>query len=108
MIELTEEAGLVPPEFEERGGEIVVRFRPTRYVPPRRVEHDLSDLQQELLQIVGREGPVALSDIMGELHEGAAERTVQENLRTLRDLNLVRLEGHGRGARWTLQRSGGE
>jgi ATP-dependent DNA helicase RecG len=108
MIELTEEAGLVPPEFEERGGEIVVRFRPTRYVPPRRVEHDLSDLQQELLQIVGREGPVALSDIMGELHEGAAERPVQENLRTLRDLNLVRLEGHGRGARWTLQQSGGE
>jgi hypothetical protein len=45
---------------------------------------------------------------MGELHEGAAERTVQENPRTLRDLNLVRLEGHGRGARWTLQRSGGE
>jgi len=103
MVELTEEAGLVPPEFEERGGEIVVRFRPTRYVAPRRVEHDLSDLQQELLQIVGREGPVSLSDIKADLAKDAAERTVQENLQTLRDLDLLRLEGHGRGARWRLR-----
>jgi ATP-dependent DNA helicase RecG len=103
MVELTEEAGLVPPEFEERGGEIVVRFRPTRYVAPRRVEHDLSDLQQELLQIVGREGPVSLSDVKAYLAKDAAERTVQENLQTLRDLDLLRLEGHGRGARWRLR-----
>jgi ATP-dependent DNA helicase RecG len=106
MVELTEEAGLVPPEFEERGGEIVVRFRPTRYVAPRRVEHDLSDLQQELLQIVGREGPVSLSDVKAYLAKDAAERTVQENLQTLRDLDLLRLEGHGRGARWRLRENG--
>lgn len=103
MAELTEEAGLVPPEFEERGGEIVVRFRPTRYIAPRRVEYDLIDLQQELLQIVGREGPAALSNIMDELKKDAAERTVQENLQTLRDLKLIQLEGRGRGARWKLR-----
>lgn len=102
MMELTEEAGLVPPEFEERGGEIVVRFRPTRYVAPRRVEHDLSDLQRELLQVVGRKGSAALSDIVEELGSDAAERTVQENLQTLRSLDLVELDGHGRGAKWCL------
>jgi predicted transcriptional regulator len=72
-------------------------------VAPRRVEHDLSDLQQELLQIVGREGPVSLSDIKTDLAKDAAERTVQEHLQSLRDLDLLRLEGHGRGARWRLR-----
>jgi len=102
MKEATEAAGLVPPEFEERGGEIVVRFRPTRYVAPRRVERDLSDLQRELLQIVGREGPVRLSEIKNVLQSDAAERTVQENLQSLRELDLIDLQGHGRGARWRL------
>jgi ATP-dependent DNA helicase RecG len=110
MVELTEEAGLVPPEFEERGGEIVVRFRPTRYIAPSRVEHDLSDLQRELLHIVGRDGPIALSDIKDRLNVEAAERTVQENLQMLRNLDLLDLIGHGRSARWTLRdpENGGE
>lgn len=34
MGELTERAGLAPPEFEERTGDLVVRFRPTQYVAP--------------------------------------------------------------------------
>jgi len=102
MQEATEAAGLAPPEFEERGGEIVVRFRPTRYIAPRRVERDLSDLQRELLQIVGREGPVRLSEIKNVLQSEAAERTVQENLQSLRELDLIDLQGHGRGARWRL------
>jgi predicted transcriptional regulator len=75
-------------------------------VAPRRVEHDLRDLQQELLQIVGREGPVSLSEIKAEWASDAAERTVQEHLQTLRDLDLLRLEGHGRGARWRLRENG--
>lgn len=101
MREATEEAGLVPPEFEERGGEIVVRFRPIRYVPPTRVEHDLSDLQQEILKIVARQQEAALSDIMDSLGE-VPRRTVQDNLQTLRSLELVELEGVGAGARWQL------
>ena len=102
MAEATEEAGLPPPEFEERGGEVVVRFRPTRYVPPSRTTHDLSPLQQELLNVLGNEGPLALSDILNRLEADAAKRTVQDNLSTLRDLGMVSLQGHGRGARWQL------
>jgi ATP-dependent DNA helicase RecG len=102
MQEATEEAGLVPPEFEERGGEIVVRFRPTRYVAPRRVEHDLSDLQQQLLQIVGREGPVAISDIEQRLDTEAARRTVQKHLNVLREMELVEMKGRKGGAQWQV------
>lgn len=102
MAEVTEEAGLPPPEFEERGGEVVVRFRPTQYVAPSRTTHDLTSLQRELLTVLGNRGPMALSDILERLDTDAAERTVQKNLSTLRDLEMIELRGHGRGARWAL------
>ena len=105
MVELTEEAGLVPPEFEERGGEIVVRFRPVHYVPPTRIEHDLSDLQRNILKVVAKAGEASLSDILEALGD-VPRRTVQDNLQTLRSLDLVELEGRGRGAQWRL--AGGE
>ena len=37
MAELAEQAGLPRPEIEEIAGAVTVRFRPSRYVPPRRV-----------------------------------------------------------------------
>jgi len=101
MVELTEAAGLVPPEFEERGGEMVVRFRPVQRAVTADVEEGLSALQNELLRIVQREAPVALSEIQAALTTSAAERTVQENLQALRQQGLVQLTGHGRGARWS-------
>jgi ATP-dependent DNA helicase RecG len=106
MAEATEEAGLPPPEFEERGGEVVVRFRPTRYVAPSRTTHDLTPLQRDLLQALGDGGPMALSAIMERLDTDAAERTVQKDLGILRDLAMIELRGHGRGARWSLKESG--
>lgn len=105
MGELTERAGLAPPEFEERTGDLIVRFRPTRYVAPRRVEHDLTPLQRELLEILGG-GPergLVLSDIRDRMSSRqVAERTVQHTLRTLRDLGLAESSGWARGARWRL------
>lgn len=103
MAELNEQAGLVPPEFEERSGAVVVRFLPTRYVAPSRTTHDLSPLQQELLTVLGNRGPMALSEIIATANIDVTERTVQRNLNTLRDLSMVRLEGHGRGARWMIR-----
>jgi ATP-dependent DNA helicase RecG len=105
MREATEEAGLVPPEFEERGGEIVVRFRPTHYVAPRKTQHDLTPIQQRLLQVVGSEGPLAISDIEEALDEEVARRTLQKHLNVLRELDLVEMKGKKRGARWQVTES---
>jgi ATP-dependent DNA helicase RecG len=103
MAELTEQAGLVPPEFEEQAGAVLVRFRPTRYVPPSRVSHDLSALHRDLLHVLAGLGPAPLSDIEDKLHVQAATRTVQKALAMLQELGLVELKGHGRGARWMLK-----
>jgi ATP-dependent DNA helicase RecG len=103
MAELTQEAGLVPPQFDASSTEVTVRFRPTRYVPPMRVGHDLSPLQRELLAILAQTGPAALGQVMSALGDDVSQRTVQDNLQLLRRLDLVEVVGVKRGARWTLK-----
>lgn len=71
------------------------------YVPPTRVEQDLSNLQQSILKVIATEGEVALSDIREAL-DNVPRRTVQDNLQTLRSLDLIILDGRGAGARWQL------
>lgn len=102
MAELTEEAGLAPPEFEMNAGELVVRFQPTQYIAPLRVGHDLSSLQRELLQTLSDVGPAMLKDLRAVIQSRAADRTIQENLAFLRHLGLIEASGRGRGARWML------
>lgn len=103
MAELTDRAGLVPPEFESTGNDVLVRFRPIRYVPPTRVNRELTSLQREILQVLAERGPLSLSEIRRRLPKLRARRTIQDNLRTLRVLDLVELAGHGAGARWRLK-----
>jgi ATP-dependent DNA helicase RecG len=101
MIELTQRAGLTPPEFECRTGEVIVRFSPTQYVPPTRVDHQLSALQRELLEVLAQ-GSKSLREILAMLQETTPERTVQDNLKMLRELGLVELTGQRRSAKWSL------
>ena len=101
MAELTQQAGLPRPEIEDTGGAVTVRFRPGRYVPPRRVGRDLTERQRTILMILG-ESPdgAALRDILPRLVNGATARQVREDLQVLRTLDLAGPAGRGRGARW--------
>jgi len=103
IAELTTQAGLPRPEIEDASGCVTVRFRPTRYVPPLRVSHDLTDRQQLLLSILdanpqGR----ALRHLRVALAEQAEEWEVKADLATLKSLGLIDTRGHGRGAYWFL------
>jgi ATP-dependent DNA helicase RecG len=102
ILELTEQAGLVEPEFEQRGGEVVVRFFPQVYVPPTRVSRELSPLQQEILEVLASTGPARLSAIHFFLSADVAKATVKDNLQVLKQLGLVQMTGRTGGARWSL------
>ena len=108
MVELAEAAGLVPPEFEERAGAVIVRFHPSGYVAPARVAKDLSRLQRELLEILAAAGSIPISKVVALCRNAPARRTVQENLAFLRNLGLVTTTGSGRGATWQLTGSEGQ
>lgn len=103
MAELTREAGLPAPEFESTGGEVVVRFRPTRYIPPTRIGRNLSPLQRDLLKVLAQIGQATLKQVRDSLEPATPERTVQDNLQMLRLFDLVETSGKGRGARWMLK-----
>lgn len=103
MTELTARAGLAPPEIECAAGEVVVRFRPTRYLPPTRIGHDLSSLQRQVLQLLSQAGPCSLPQILQHLPPDTSRRTVQDNLKLLLNLDLVDTTGKNRWTRWKLK-----
>jgi ATP-dependent DNA helicase RecG len=106
IVELSTEAGLPTPQFTERAGEVVVSFFPTRYVAPSRIEHNLSALQQQLLEIIGRYTGVASKQLLAELGPvRSAKRTIQDDLSFLAKVGLIERQGWGAGARWYLKGS---
>jgi ATP-dependent DNA helicase RecG len=98
------EAGQPEPEFEEQAGAVVVRFRPSGYHPPLRVSHDLTERQRRILQILADGNRRRFREIYEALPDAPPKRTVQAELRMLRDLKLVDFQGHGGSARWWLVR----
>lgn len=97
MAELNRAAGLTPPEFEARPGEVTVRFRSGR---------ELGPLQQEILSLLAREGSLSASAVASALIPPRASRTLQANLALLRQWGLVDLVGRGRSAQWRLSDEG--
>lgn len=106
MAEMTERAGLPRPEIEEIAGAVIVRFRATRYLPPTRIGHDLTDRQREILDVLASAGAIRLGEILPLLKQGATERALRDDLNLLRRLKLVGCKGYARGARWHLKREG--
>jgi ATP-dependent DNA helicase RecG len=102
IVELCVAAGQPEPEFEEQAGS-VFRFRPSSYVPPLRVSHDLSERQREVLQILGDRKKWKFQDVLAKLAAPPAKRTLQEDLSLLRQFGLIETSGRGRAARWWLR-----
>ncbi len=96
-------AGQPEPEFEEQAGAVVVRFRPSGYNPPLRTSHNLTDRQRRILLIVADGAKWSFGDIYKRLPDSPPKRTVQAELRLLRDLKLLASQGRGGAARWWLQ-----
>jgi predicted HTH transcriptional regulator len=105
MMELTTASGLPEPEFVNTNHSFTVRFLPSRYVAPTRVETSLSSLQQEILQALGKKGPLTFGDLSEALPSGTARRTLQDNLRLMRAMGIVEMEGERRWAYWRLAAS---
>jgi ATP-dependent DNA helicase RecG len=105
MAELAASAGLPTPEIEDARGCVTVRFRPSRYLPPSRVAHDLNDRQQRILALIGRASQgIALRELKRALPLPVEERQLREDLAFLKGLELIEPQGHGRGSYWVLRR----
>ena len=101
MIELCQEAGFPEPAFESSRHETTVRFQHGRPLGSVSVARALSPLQEELLAILRMHGPLSLGQIRVLVKGDVPEPTVRDNLRKLKEMNLVSLSGQRRWARWS-------
>ena|GEM_PF-133328 len=102
ISELTQRAGLIRPEFHQRGGEVVVRLFPRGYVPPTHVSHELTELQRELLALISELGPSSSVTLQGKLMAPISNRSVLLNLGHLQAVGLVEKSGAARATVWRL------
>ena len=95
-------AGQSEPEFEQKAGDVVVRFRPSGYHPPLRVSYDLTDRQRQILLILSDRQRWRQRDIRDRLTERSAERTLRDDFLFLKKAGLVDSGGKSVAARWWL------
>lgn len=105
IISLCVEAGHPEPQFEERAGEVIVRFIPSAYIPPHRISHDLTERRRRILHVLRDGVPRSLGDIRCVIDATLPQSTLRDDLIMLRNLHLVRSGGHGRGAFWQLEQA---
>ena len=103
IVSLCVAAGHPEPEFEQRGGEFIVRFLPSAYIPPHRVSHDLTERQRRILHALRDGTKRSIGEIAIEVDPALAKRTLLDDLSLLRSLHLVRSGGRGRGSYWQLE-----
>jgi len=104
IVSLCVEAGHPEPEFEERVGELIVRFIPSAYIPPHRISHDLTERQRRILHVLSDGTKRSIAEIQSSLNtkNKIPISTLRDDLNLLRQLHLVRSGGHGRGSFWQL------
>jgi len=95
MAELTQKAGLPRPEIEEGPNVVLVRFRPSRYIPPQQVRQDLTDRQRLILQLLSERPGIGRKAIQTTLKLDV--NALKSDLQQLRSLGMIRQEGKGRG-----------
>ena len=103
IAELTDRAGLPRPQIEEVAGCVMMRFTPSRYVPPQRVAKDVTERQQRVLAYLSEHPDGApVREIAVGMGFTSTPRSLREDLTALKVLGLVTGQGWGRGARWYL------
>lgn len=99
IAEQVSAAGLPPPEIEDDGGCVTVRFRHGQFVPQQRIES--IKRQETILTLLERAADgLALRDIQVVLGPEVSQRQVRRVLEGLRNNGLVESTGPGPRARW--------
>ena len=107
MAELTIRSGLPPPEIEDEGGCVTVRFRHSKIVPKRRKQTESGELSREILAMINNaKNGLARREIFARMGSGVSERQVRRILEELKESGLIVTVSHGRGARWRPRQTG--
>lgn len=106
IVALCVRAGHPEPVYGESDGAVWVRFiSKTPMGSLVRPAVTLTDRQDAVLKVLALAvDPIPFARVVAGLKEPPSERTVRNELVRLRELGLVEVEGHGRGAAWRMSR----
>lgn len=110
MIGYCQKNGTPEPEFQEYSGGFAVVFRfkepmgrfIKNTVQEEASQYKLTSRQQEILKILSIGGKVSVNDILNQLNDAPASRTLRDDLARLKELKLINLEGRAKTARWFI------
>lgn len=103
MARICSEAGLGRPVFTTTGASVTCSVpRQGKWLAPDGSVLVISDPEATMLARLAN-GPVGRGDLAAQA--GISDSAARGALARLRELGLVRVEGHGRGAYWTLSNS---
>ena len=101
-------AGHPEPVFSQESGGVNVVLPSKDWLgpaftlmPEKEFEH-LSKRQREIIQLVKKQGEVTPRELISHITEPLSERTIQVEMRKLKEMGILDLQGFGRGAKWVL------
>lgn len=101
MLELASKSGLPPPEIDDDGGCVTVRFRYSQHVLKRRTLEDSTKLKQDIVRIIhASKNGLTRREIHSRLDAHVSERQVRRALEHLKHMGVVVVVGRGWLARW--------
>lgn len=103
-----EQAGLVSPHYKIVTGSLVLVFSPERQVYSGAVSVDLDDKQRYIANIFfnNPDETYSLKDLYALVSKefDINQRSFKAELQNLKNLKLIATDGHGAGARWSLNK----
>lgn len=106
IVQLCLQDGLPEPKFEEHTGgiELILYFNhsisSSSELP--REEFALSERQKNILSLLATGGEFTIQYIIGKLQTPPSQRTIQNDLKKLKDQGLITNVGVGRSVKWIL------
>lgn len=115
IFDLCRKHGVPEPEYQTYSGgvEIIFRFKePIGFQKQAQaleiLKYQLSTRHKTILKVLATDLKMTVSQIANSLDQAPSKRTIGDDLAYLKRLNLVHLEGTGRGAKWSLTKIGQE
>jgi ATP-dependent DNA helicase RecG len=105
MLAEAQKLGCPEPTFEEVAGAFVVRFRPATAARALGPSTGMGVRAEAIMKILSRRGPIGASKILEELGEPITMRTVQRELRRLRDSGRFVARGRGEATSYEARRT---
>ncbi|MBI5487033.1 MAG: hypothetical protein HY905_06845 [Deltaproteobacteria bacterium] len=95
IIEECERAGCPPPDFEDTGVSVVVRFRPAAHAPVEKAATRWA-VADRVMEILEEAGPLGAQDLLARLGAPITVRALQKHLVKLRQDGRIVVVGRGK------------